>query len=250
MKDYHTPYPNRPFGASNKAKSTRTRMREKWCGKLARGKPYGRGRANENVTYLITDAGGTLGYCDPEYMTTGILTKESDVYSFGVVLFEALCGRLFFMDVPGQPRLHVRLARRCYDEAKLHLIMDRNLKYSEYVKEFSEIAYQCLHDDQKGRPSMDLVLQKLEKALELLELEEARELQEEACILQKFEEALGLQKLVETLQEQEVLEALILQEFEEALELPKFEETLDLHKLGETLELQVMGSKERSDSIT
>ncbi|XP_023765597.1 calcium/calmodulin-regulated receptor-like kinase 1 [Lactuca sativa] len=40
------------------------------------------GRANENETYLITNAAGTGGYCDPVYIKTGILTKKSDVYYY------------------------------------------------------------------------------------------------------------------------------------------------------------------------
>lgn len=36
---------------------------------------------------------GTLGYLDPEYMSTKAFTKKSDVYSFGVLLFELIAGR-------------------------------------------------------------------------------------------------------------------------------------------------------------
>ncbi|CAI9291967.1 unnamed protein product [Lactuca saligna] len=207
------------------------------------------GRANENETYLITNAVGTYGYCDPAYITTGILTKESDVYSFGVVLLEALCGRLCFMNVTGMQRNLVPLARDCYEKGKLNEIMDLDLKGAESVKEFSKIAYECVNEDQKARPSMDVVLEKLQKALELLETEEAYELQkheealrmkkyEEACELQKVEEALGLQKLVEAFQAQEFVEALVLQELDEAFESQELVETLELHKLGEILELQ------------
>ncbi|GJR62385.1 protein kinase, ATP binding site-containing protein [Tanacetum coccineum] len=52
------------------------------------------GPANQQFTFLVSHAVGTIGYCDPLYVETGLLTKESDVYSFGVVLFEVFCGRL------------------------------------------------------------------------------------------------------------------------------------------------------------
>ncbi|XP_071702087.1 receptor-like protein kinase FERONIA [Rutidosis leptorrhynchoides] len=131
------------------------------------------GRANENESYLITNACGTHGYCDPSYRHTGILTKESDVYSFGVVLFEVLCGRLcFFMDGKGKQRLLPQLAQSYYKKNKLNRIIDPTLREymdSNSMKKFSRIAYQCLLDDREGRPSMDLVLQELERALHLLD---------------------------------------------------------------------------------
>ncbi|KAL8244429.1 hypothetical protein R6Q59_010687 [Mikania micrantha] len=219
------------------------------------------GRANENDTYLITNASGTHGYCDPAYIRTGILTKESDVYSFGVVLFEVLCGRLCFINVNSEERFLAPLARRYYEEHKLNLIIDRDLKSyinSDSMRVFSEIAFQCLHDDRERRPSMGMVLQKLEKALECLELEEAPELLEleeqmdlmklvetlqmqhfkDACELHEFEEALGVHKLVEKLQRHQFEEACELHELEEALGIHKLVEALQRHEYEETLKLQ------------
>ena len=72
------------------------------------------------------------------------------------------------MDIAGEKRLHVPLARHYYEHGKLNEIIDLNLKAdSKSVKEFSDIAYRCLNDVQEARPSMDLVLWKLLKALEL-----------------------------------------------------------------------------------
>ncbi|KAJ0484892.1 putative protein kinase RLK-Pelle-CrRLK1L-1 family [Helianthus annuus] len=137
------------------------------------------GRANETITYIITNASGTFGYCDPAYINSGILTKESDIYSFGVVLFEVLCGRLCFKNVNGEEEPLAELAKRYYIEGKLDLIIDHELKNymnSDSMKEFSEIAFHCLADIRSERPPMSLVLQRLEKSLKFLEIEEGPEL--------------------------------------------------------------------------
>ncbi|XP_071701891.1 serine/threonine-protein kinase TIO-like [Rutidosis leptorrhynchoides] len=129
------------------------------------------GCANENDMCIFTNVVGTGGYVDPAYQRSGILTKESDVYSFGVVLFEVLCGRsCFYKDRVSKQRLLPQLAQTFYREDTLNRIIDPTL--SEYMntnsmKKFSRIAYQCLLEDRQGRPSMDVVLLELEKALKL-----------------------------------------------------------------------------------
>ncbi|KAM7488659.1 hypothetical protein LguiB_026143 [Lonicera macranthoides] len=129
--------------------------------------------ANQSDTQVITKPVGTLGYLDPDYYSTGSLTRKSDVYSFGVVLFEVLCGR---------PALDRRLhedqrglagwAQYCVKKGMIKQIIDPNLK-SQIVPRsllaFVKVADRCLHGRPKERPTMNEVLTNLELALNLQE---------------------------------------------------------------------------------
>nr|XP_043611692.1 CBL-interacting protein kinase 17-like [Erigeron canadensis] len=135
------------------------------------------GRANENDTFLITNASGTHGYCDPEYISSGILTKESDVYSFGVVLFEVLCGRLCVIDVHNEHRFLPQLAQSYYRKGQMNEIMDQELQNqldSDSLKKFSRIAYKCIRNTRKQRPPMRWVLDKLEELEKSVDLQNDR----------------------------------------------------------------------------
>ncbi|XP_071704118.1 receptor-like protein kinase HERK 1 [Rutidosis leptorrhynchoides] len=126
------------------------------------------GLANENVSCVVTHACGTDGYLDPEYRRTGILTKESDIYSFGVVLFEVLCGRLSYMNVPNIQRYLDQLARCYYEEHKLDDIIDPSVKNqidSNSLFTYSKIAYECLLINRPERPAIATVVQRLKDAM-------------------------------------------------------------------------------------
>jgi len=149
---------------------------ENWNAKIADFGLSKYGPANQQRTFLFSDAKGTLGYCDPEYIDTMLLTKESDVYSFGVVLFEILCSRpcvdYSFND---ERRSLPMLVKKCYQEQTLETIIDIRLRHQMKRKTFETfvtLAYQCLERDRKQRPSMDSVVRRLETALEYQEIDE------------------------------------------------------------------------------
>ncbi|KAL4572398.1 hypothetical protein LXL04_019173 [Taraxacum kok-saghyz] len=151
-------------------KSSNILLDENWEAKISDFGLSKIGPSNVEFTFLLTRACGTLGYVDPEYLKTGMLTKESDVYSFGVVLFEILCGRLSRTTYQNQSHFLSLLAPKCYQENKLVDIINPTLRTQMKVDSldmFSMVAYQCLKENRTERPTMAWIAEKLEKALEL-----------------------------------------------------------------------------------
>ncbi|GKD56477.1 protein kinase, ATP binding site-containing protein [Tanacetum coccineum] len=155
-------------------KSSNILLDENWNAKISDFGLSKLGPANQQITFIVSDTVGTRGYCDPEYVETGVLTKESDVYSFGVVLFEVLSGRFSFDNYnDDEHRCLVRLARQSFDHNTLDKIIYSNIKdeiSSDSLKTFTTIAYQCLMRDSIDRPLMTEVVKALETALQYHQL--------------------------------------------------------------------------------
>ncbi|XP_076954678.1 putative receptor-like protein kinase At5g39000 [Bidens hawaiensis] len=128
------------------------------------------GPASQQFTFLVTNACGTPGYWDPLYVNNGVLTKESDVYSFGVVLFEVLCGRpAMVMKYEDERTFLSRWVKVHQEKGTLHKIIMANLVEQieqDSLQVFYDIAFQCLDEDHKQRPTMTSVVIELETALQ------------------------------------------------------------------------------------
>ncbi|GJX27003.1 serine-threonine/tyrosine-protein kinase catalytic domain-containing protein [Tanacetum coccineum] len=151
-------------------KSANILLDENWVAKIS---DLGLSRlslAGLDRSVVISHACGTPGYCEPEYIYSGVVKKESDVYSFGMVLFEAICGRLCSIKYDDGFLLSAKLAKEYYQSKKLDEIIDPSLKehISSYsMSRFSAIAYGCLHNDREQRPGMDVVTKELEETLKI-----------------------------------------------------------------------------------
>ncbi|KAL7587347.1 hypothetical protein Lser_V15G39411 [Lactuca serriola] len=152
-------------------KSSNILLNENWEAKISDFGLSKIGPSNVEFTFLVTNACGTFGYVDPEYIRTGILTKESDVYSFGVVLFEILCGRLALAErYRDERRALSSLAKVYCEDNRIEEIVDLNLMNQMKVgslKLFSKVAYECLRENRSQRPTMGWIVENLERALEL-----------------------------------------------------------------------------------
>ncbi|KAL7611217.1 hypothetical protein Lser_V15G10497 [Lactuca serriola] len=170
-------YLHNPLGTQQRVlhrdvKSANVLLDQFWEAKIADFGLSKMGPANQEFTFLVSNAVGTFGYCDPLYMETNILTKESDVYSFGVVLFEVLCGRLCIGKPDEEPRLLTEMAKRSYEQGAIEDIIFNGLREQmepNSLKTFSSVAYRCLKREREERPTMAQVLEELELALEYQE---------------------------------------------------------------------------------
>ncbi|KQJ98552.1 serine/threonine-protein kinase RIPK [Brachypodium distachyon] len=133
---------------------------------LAKDGPQG------DATHVTTRIMGTHGYAAPEYIMTGHLTAKSDVYSFGVVLLELLSGRRS-IDRARRSREQslVDYARPYLKKPeKLYRIMDPALEgqYScKGAEQAAQVAYKCLSQNSKSRPTMREVVKSLEPILDM-----------------------------------------------------------------------------------
>ncbi|CAI9784389.1 unnamed protein product [Fraxinus pennsylvanica] len=119
-------------------------------------------------SHVSTRVFGTEGYAAPEYVATGHLYVKSDVYGFGVVMLEMLTGlRVIDPNRPdGQQNLIEWVNPHLSDRRKLKNIMDSRLggKYpSRYALEIAQLALVCLENEPKDRPSMQEVVETLER---------------------------------------------------------------------------------------
>ncbi|KAE8734860.1 hypothetical protein F3Y22_tig00000715pilonHSYRG00407 [Hibiscus syriacus] len=124
---------------------------------------------------MSTRAVGTIGYIDPEYCVSNVLTTKSDVYGFGVVLLELLAGRkaVFRNEEDGTgPTAVVEYAIPGLSAGDLRAVIDRMVRVpeiheAEAVELMAYTAMQCVNLEGKERPNMIDIVANLEKPLSL-----------------------------------------------------------------------------------
>ncbi|XP_057447480.1 probable receptor-like protein kinase At5g18500 [Lotus japonicus] len=118
-------------------------------------------------TYVSSEVRGTFGYVDPEYQSNRHVNSSGDVYSFGMVLLQILSGKKVINLKLKKPMPLSKMAKLLTKNGSITEFADPKLKgeYSEEAFDFTlQLALACTALNQQ-RPSMELVVIKLEEAL-------------------------------------------------------------------------------------
>ncbi|KAK9067268.1 hypothetical protein SSX86_014594 [Deinandra increscens subsp. villosa] len=181
----HTIFDNKKGIIHRDIKSDNILLGKDWEAKIA---DFGLSKfntANTQASTINTKLAGTNVYWDPEYAKTGRLKKASDIYSFGVVLFEIFSGKLAYDSnyTWENEKGLAPIARKRFRKGTLKEMLDPKImdEASELgftrkarpghdsLNAFLRIAYLCIAKTQAARPTIQVVLNGLQKALDFQE---------------------------------------------------------------------------------
>ncbi|KAL3734490.1 hypothetical protein ACJRO7_023787 [Eucalyptus globulus] len=116
-------------------------------------------------THVAERVQGTIGYLDPQYLSTGELTTKSDVYSFGVILVELLTGETPTRRTKSGERVSIveSFISAVKNRTLLHMI-DFEASNEGEMREIEEVgllARKCLNFKSVNRPTMREVAEQL-----------------------------------------------------------------------------------------
>ncbi|XP_052173874.1 probable LRR receptor-like serine/threonine-protein kinase At1g67720 [Diospyros lotus] len=124
---------------------------------------------NMGQSFVSSEVRGTFGYVDPEYQKNRRVNSSGDVYSFGIVLLQLLSGqRVINLDL-SKPMSIDKMAKVLTRGGKITDFADPKLNGEYSIEAFElvlKLALSCTGLKQQ-RPSMEEVVVRLEKALDI-----------------------------------------------------------------------------------
>ncbi|GJT77205.1 kinase RLK-Pelle-LRR-I-1 family protein [Tanacetum coccineum] len=129
------------------------------------------GHLHKNLLDPISD-----WYMAPEFRETGKATKESDIYSFGLVMFEILCGIPYplYRRSDAELRSEHWFTYGTIKQKVAQAIKEENYDNKLFLKKgpnedsldtFIKITEQCLAVNPQQRPTLQVIIKQLRKAL-------------------------------------------------------------------------------------
>ncbi|KAM1741550.1 hypothetical protein ACFX13_011755 [Malus domestica] len=120
-------------------------------------------------SHVSSEVRGTFGYVDPEYRKNHRVNASGDVYSFGIVLLQLISGRRVINLNSNKPMPLSKMARALTKGGDVTEFADPKLNWEYSVEAFDlvfNLALSCT-GLKLQRPSMEQVVSKLERALDI-----------------------------------------------------------------------------------
>lgn len=107
---------------------------------------------NNKHSMKVHETSGTIGYADPNYIRSGVVTEKSEVYSAGMVILEILTGRPPALQHPSGKIAyqfeHVK------DLADVVAMLDRRANFPiRLVERVGNLALSAIHKEEHRRPT-------------------------------------------------------------------------------------------------
>ncbi len=120
---------------------------------------------DERNSYMVAShMGGTVGYLDPEYITSGHPSSASDVYSFGIVLLELMSSRPVVVDGENIKDWAAHLVKQGEIEKIIDSITIGKPTNISVFEGIIHLALECVERRKQDRPKMSTVSTRLNEA--------------------------------------------------------------------------------------
>eukprot|EP01018_Ginkgo_biloba_P005774 Gb_14980 [translate_table: standard] len=169
-------------------KSANVLLDEKFNAKLC---DFGFSKAGfSSASVFHSTVKGSLGYLDPHYCKSGVLSKKSDIYSFGVVVLELITGRKSFSMERGE-MLTEFADPYLKDRRRIPELVDERLNGYFDGKEaeaMAGISALCIQEEANMRPCMTEILRVMREVLSPLSITASCQQMEEIIEIEEEEE--------------------------------------------------------------